>query len=134
MVKANKVQHNAHVLAKAAQPASASASVKGAATAARWFKASLKANPYAGLTPAQAKAKLLALPASTVITCQVNHNPKGGASNPIFALYFGAQPVAGATTTLGAVLQAGANFKSPQTPASMAGHLVWDLARNFIAL
>lgn len=107
---------------------------RGAATAARWFGPALKANPNAVCLT---KAQVLALAPSTVITCNVNRNPKGGASNPVFALYFGKQPLVGAQTTWGAFVAAmakGGNGVAPSTPAIAAGHVVWDISRGFISL
>lgn len=152
---ANAVQHNAHVIAAQnaaivaafsaapvynAAPAPAPVAVapattpRGAATLRRWGacqKGIANATTLTG--PA---VKDLNLPANTVITCHVNHNPKQRSSAPVFALYFGPNPTVGATTTWGAFLQAmakGGNGVAPSTLSVAAGHLAWDTNHGFIS-
>ena len=100
----------------APQPA-APATGKGAATAARWYGAYTAANP---LTAAQA----LALPATTVITCNVAANPKRNAHN-VFVYPFNNGIKPGATTTWGAFVAALAASRGGGIKQA-AQHLAWD--------
>lgn len=109
---------------------------RGSVMAARW---AVKGNG-APVMP----AAIFALPPSTVITCMVAANPKGGNSSAAFSAYgFGGKPskgaVKGSAATVGATTTLGLYYTAlhallAQGAKAAAAHVAWDFNHGFISV